>query len=101
MPISVRLGLGCSLGIIAVSMCVSSVQAQTSCGIQHREPGASICFPDASLTAAASFHLSAQGNALTDQKITGYQVTVDGKLVYEEREPNPVRELSIETTIKG
>jgi len=80
---------------------VSPAGAQSACARLHRDPGAYICSPEQSQALTTSFHLSAYGNAPADQKITGYQVAMDGQLVYQEREPNPVRELSIETTIKG
>src|SRR6185312_8627558 len=97
---SIKLGLG-GFVVAAVVLSLSSAGAQTACDKQHRDPGAYICFPEQAATLAPSFHLSAYGNAPADQKITGYQVAIDGQLVYEEREQNPVRELSIETTIKG
>lgn len=97
---SAELGLGVFF-VIGAGLSVSPLSGQTACGTQHRDPGAYICFPEQSATLAPSFHLSAYGNAPEDQKITGYQVAIDGQLVYEEREQNPVRELSIETTIKG
>lgn len=100
MRISTKFDVSCFLTIV-VLVCVSAAQAQSSCGIQHREPGTYICFPDASRTLPASFHLSAQGNAAADQKITGYQVAIDNQVVYQEVAPNPVRELAIETTVKG
>jgi len=95
-----KIGLRAFL-VVSTLLCGFRCSAQTACAKQHRDPGAYICLPEQSATLAPSFHLSAYGNALTDRKITGYQVAIDGQLVYEEREQNPVSELSIETTIKG
>ena len=83
-----------------------SVYAQSTCGNQHRAPGAFVCSPNPAFDSRGAsvpemFHVSAQGNALTGRKIDFYRISLDRKPIFQSRLAIPAERLSIEVNLRS
>lgn len=78
--------------------------AQTSCGIQHPNPGVFICYPNpsenpAEATVPALFHLSVQINAPSGSTIRRYSIFMDNQLLYDNRLAISAERLPVELNL--
>ena len=94
------LGLGTAL-LLGFS---GTAAAQTSCGIQHPDPGVFICYPNSSEKSApvivpALFHLSAQINAPANAPVHRYSVFLDNQLLFDNRLAVAAERLPIELNL--
>jgi Beta-propeller repeat len=101
--VSIQMAGACSflcslLGLIA--------EAQTTCGLQHANPGVYICYPDPASSPEDAvipgvFHFSAQVNAPTGEIVVHFRVLLDDQVVYDNRAVPPVQKLSLETNLNS
>jgi hypothetical protein len=89
---------------VSFTLLALKAEAQTSCSVRHPGTGAFICYPNPTEDPADSnlpvlFHLSAQGNAPSGKAITRYTVRMDDRMIYDNRLPLPLQNLSIETNL--
>ena len=94
------LGLGTAL-LLGFS---GTAAAQTSCGIQHPDPGVFICYPNSSDKSApvivpALFHLSAQINAPAGGSVRRYSIFLDSQLLFDNRLAVAAERLPIELNL--
>src|SRR4051794_16257914 len=92
--------------LLGVTLLPLVVDAQSTCHNAHRESGAFICYPNpkehkGDETVTATFHLSAQANALPGRNIGRYLVLVDDRRVYEAKLSNGMERLSIEINVNS
>jgi hypothetical protein len=93
-------------GLLIVLVSNGAARAQTACAEQYTSSGAFICYPQVAgngedLALPSLFHLSAQGNAVPGRAIIGYRVLIDNRLVYQNKFPVPLQNLSIETNLNA
>lgn len=89
-------------GAVLLFVLLRCLDAQTSCSIEHSNPGVFICSPGpADAPIPEYFHVSVQANASGAHGVDYYRILLDGKLQYECRLPTPQERLSIELNLRS